>query len=256
MKPQANCLRQHAYDNGNEIKAAEIWQKACNQEDLVSCTRLGVLYEKSYNIGRDFDKARRLYTKACEGGEMRGCNNLGAADERKFEPEKAIVWYDKACENGFGHSCYNMANLGFVRKNGKIVKGDEDAILALYQKACRLNHINTCYQLGAMYNEEARSDGRDAEILRESTDPALRTYAEKLAVSAEKSGRDAEKYYKLACNGKASAACDELGEIYEEGIPGVKKDLNKARYYYEEACRTERVQYYYSCREGHKKIEN
>ena len=45
----------------NEMKAKEIWQKACDQGYWSSCASLGTLYQNDGNI----DEARKYYQKAC-----------------------------------------------------------------------------------------------------------------------------------------------------------------------------------------------
>lgn len=53
---------------GWENKAAELYDKGCQHNNLPACVDLGILYETGVGVDQDFDKARRLYEKASRHG--------------------------------------------------------------------------------------------------------------------------------------------------------------------------------------------
>ena len=64
---------QEAYSKGDYQKAAQLWQKACDEENALSCGVLGSLYAEGKGLRQDYQKAVQFYQKACDGGYAAGC---------------------------------------------------------------------------------------------------------------------------------------------------------------------------------------
>ena len=72
-----------SYDEGNGgaqdfQRARELYQKACDGEDMTGCAGLGRLYALGQGGARDYQRAQELYRKACDRGELLGCRFLGS----------------------------------------------------------------------------------------------------------------------------------------------------------------------------------
>ena len=65
------------YNNKEYDKAAELFKKACDDENMRGCFNLGVTYEYGNGVEKNEQKAAELYKKACDGGEMNACRSLG-----------------------------------------------------------------------------------------------------------------------------------------------------------------------------------
>ena len=66
-----------AYNKGEFDKAAQQWQKACDDNVARACHNLGVLYEDAKGVKQDYHKAAKLYKRSCDGGFVGSCLNLG-----------------------------------------------------------------------------------------------------------------------------------------------------------------------------------
>ncbi|WP_298947390.1 sel1 repeat family protein [uncultured Campylobacter sp.] len=54
---------QTTYDAGDEQRAAQIWQKACETGETRGCARLGFLYQSGKGLEQDDAKASKFYQK-------------------------------------------------------------------------------------------------------------------------------------------------------------------------------------------------
>jgi len=109
-------LGQEAYGKGDYQKAAELWQKACDDGNTGGCSGLGFLYANGKGVKHDYQKAAQLFQKACDGGEALSCNGLGAlyaegkGVRQNFSTAKQ--YYGKACDLGLQLGCdyYRILN--------------------------------------------------------------------------------------------------------------------------------------------------
>jgi TPR repeat protein len=56
-----------------KVKAAQLFQRACDLGNAAGCNNLGVLYDKGIGVAQDKVKAAQLFRKACDGGIAQGC---------------------------------------------------------------------------------------------------------------------------------------------------------------------------------------
>ena len=70
-------LGKEAYDKSDYQKAAQLYQKACDEGNALGCYNLGVLYHNGKGVNQDYQKAAQFYQKACDGGGAKGCSSLG-----------------------------------------------------------------------------------------------------------------------------------------------------------------------------------
>ena len=102
-------LGQEAYGKGDYQKAAQFYQKACDEGEALGCLNLGVLYQVGKGLRQDYKKAVQLHQKACDGGEALSCNGLGAlyAEDKGVRQNfsTAKEYYGKACDLGLQLGC-------------------------------------------------------------------------------------------------------------------------------------------------------
>ena len=104
-----------AYDRGDYQKAAQLWQKACDEGNALGCNNLGFLYENSQGVRQDYQKAAQFYQKACDGGNAGGCGMLGflykygKGVRQNFSTAKE--YYGKACDLGLQPGCDDYRKL-------------------------------------------------------------------------------------------------------------------------------------------------
>ena len=139
---------QTAYDAGDEQRAAQIWQKACESGEAHGCIRLGFLYQSGKGVEQNDAKAGKFYQKACDTGELSSCDSLASLHQNSGEHAKAAAIFKQACEKGFGLSCYNLAQ---IYEAGNGVAPDESKALSLYVKACERGYGVVCYYPGGIY---------------------------------------------------------------------------------------------------------
>jgi TPR repeat protein len=100
-----------------------------------------------------FESDLEKYTKACDSNEGVGCSNLGIlyyhGDGVKQDYFQAKTYVEKACGLNDGRGC---SNLGMLYAEGKGVKQDYFQAKTYFEKACDLNVggavlILVCYML-------------------------------------------------------------------------------------------------------------
>ena len=67
----------NAYDSGNYIKAFELTEQGCNNNDGRGCGFLSELYMNGQGVKQDVLKATALIQKSCNLGNAFGCTRLG-----------------------------------------------------------------------------------------------------------------------------------------------------------------------------------
>lgn len=113
-----------AYQQNDYFKAAEFFEKVCQEGNLSGCSNLGYLNDQGYGVRQNYEKAIELYTKACDGKIGSACFNLGAMyiDESNdiapsffIRQKKAQEFMGRGCDFKDFHSCemYSLLNKVF-----------------------------------------------------------------------------------------------------------------------------------------------
>ena len=104
-----------AIQNGDYIKGAEFYQKACDGGVSIGCFYLGTLYKIGKGVKQDNFKAVEFYQKACDGGVGDACSFLGlmysSGKGIKQNSQKALELYGKACDMKSELGCEYYAKL-------------------------------------------------------------------------------------------------------------------------------------------------
>ena len=198
---------------GDEVKARNLFEKACEDGSLAACNHVGVIFSKSeYGLIGE-KRAIVFFQKACDGSYSIGCNNLAFMYDRgrggDQDKARARSIYEKSCENGSSTGCYNLGNLWYDGESGLF---DKRKALHFFRKACERpinKEMAACSEIGVMFLR-----GEGGLDINES---------------------QARYYFELACDNGNFGGCVNLGYMWEKG-QGVVQNYNQALRLYSKAC--------------------
>jgi TPR repeat protein len=131
-----------------------------------ACDALGHAYEAGVGVEpprKDEEKANSLYLKACDARYAPGCVSAGAlevAKRGKDHVQKAAELYERACRLDARQGCFELAELHAK----KAWPAAEDKLaVAFYKKTCNIDPTRGCFEAGALM-EEGRVEAREGEI--------------------------------------------------------------------------------------------
>ena len=195
-------------------KAALWYAKAAEQDHPQAQFKLAYRYLKGDGIQCDNEKAIYWYTKSAEQGydpaqySLGICYKYGEGTEKNLE--KAAHWFTKAAEQGHADSCADLAEMYY---GGEGVEFDLDKGLFWFRKAAETGAPRYMLHFGQWLLGEA-------EGIQEKTAEGLQ-WIEK---ASDKNEHDEDEII--------WQARWALAEIYEYGLYGIKKYINKAIVYY------------------------
>lgn len=92
--------------------ALEYYLKACDTGHLDGCTYAGILTAaKGKQYSPEWKKAAELFQRTCDQNQEMGCFNLGALKYKEGRQKAAIKYFKKACDLGHQTACSNLKNL-------------------------------------------------------------------------------------------------------------------------------------------------
>lgn len=98
------------YKKGNKKQAKKLFRKACKNENMIGCIKLGALYLTGDGVKENHKKAKKLFRKACRKRHITACYQLGTiykygANGIKRNIKKAKNFYVYGCRRGHEPSC-------------------------------------------------------------------------------------------------------------------------------------------------------
>lgn len=118
--------------SGNDSKALQMWDKACEFNEALACLTMGDLHRVGAKVKQNYTLARKYYEKACEMNNGKACYNLALlyVDNKGVETsflstesyEKVKMYATKACDLGVQESCQLV-------KAGKVGEAIESALI-------------------------------------------------------------------------------------------------------------------------------
>jgi TPR repeat protein len=72
---------------------------------LKACNYLGYMYAQGQGGARDQGKAREVYQKACEQNNLSSCASLGSLFQDTGNNDEARKYFKKACDGGLTAAC-------------------------------------------------------------------------------------------------------------------------------------------------------
>ena len=163
--------------------------------------KLGFIYSCGLIGESDFSAAKKYYQKGFELGDEVSGYNLALIYIKEHDPQKAIPYLTFGVSNNHIPSIKLLAKL-YV--NGEVVSKDLHIALSLLKKAYELGEISVVSSLGKVCYQ-------------------LRHYDE------------AFTYFSLGAKEKDFDSLFYMGLCYASGL-GVKQDVTKARFYYEQGA--------------------
>ncbi len=125
-------LEERKHPQHKELKAADMFRKACENGDPEGCYRLGVVLSPGVKIPSDTE-AFDLFTKACDEGYTEACERLGEIHlSRKtfYEAEIASGYLETACDDRLLQGCALLSKM-YRTGNGVAQDRGEARSLAL-----------------------------------------------------------------------------------------------------------------------------
>ena len=199
------------------VRAHSYFASTCRKKDGKGCMWLGSFYQKGLIVRQSYRKAFRYYKQACKLYSAIGCNNLamyylkGYASRKS--KRKAKSFFKIACLLKCQIACNNLQKLRHRQKN--FVFAHPLKILNEIT-LCNQSNFKNCFKVARHYH-------RGGDI--------------------KKSYKQAQIYYKKACQGDHKLACFYAGDLYDSGLGG-KQSYKKAFFFQQKACS---LQYGISC---------
>lgn len=206
----------HAYLSGEVVSvhqghAAELYQRACREEDAEGCGALASLHERS-EAPEDLVEAVRLYTVACELGDGASCTSLGLLFSEgrgtAQDPMSAASLFERSCGEGDASGCAYLA-MAYIEGAG--VTANLEHGIELYERACDANVGFACNNLATVMEFNTSIPLDAAHVV---------------------------ELYELSCSLGTAWGCFNVGRIYGEGAL-VGLDLERARPQLAAACALE-----------------
>lgn len=147
------------YPPKDPVRAAQLYEKACQNAHAKSCNHLGIIYERAWVEGAPSDKIEALYTQACDAGVDGGCHNLAIFYLRPgpaHDEARAVSIFERLCERNYQTAC---VDLGDRLSRGRGVAIDKPRGQALLKQACDQRNGYGCAFLGrALFSETSPTD--------------------------------------------------------------------------------------------------
>lgn len=208
-----------AGDAGSSASQADRLAEQCTSTSpgaALACDQLGDAYAKgTLGLAADLPRAAQLYGKSCDRGFELGCYNLAAllAAGRGVPRDRARAaeLFDRACASDFPVACYELGNL--YRAGDETSPPSPVRATEAYRRGCdgvSSGAVLSCRELAGCYRDGA---------------------------GVPQDGSRAIALYERACNEGYSLACDDLGDLYAQGLGGARTDRDKAVTFYRRACK-------------------
>jgi TPR repeat protein len=189
--------------------AFKYYDKACRAGNLDGCTGQATLYSKGEGVAADAKRAEQMFTEACTKGNGRACSGLGQRKRIAGDIKGALPLFNRGCGFGYARACFYYASFGL--KGGLT----ESVALRSFERACFGRDLRGC--LGA------------ATYAKSGDDAAKKAVTMFLDIGV--------KGLERACTANDGEACGVLGDYHSGQYDPAQRDPDKAKGYYESACK-------------------
>jgi TPR repeat protein len=198
-----------AYIRGDYAAALKQWWPLARRGIPLAQNNLGILYEKSQGVPRDYKKAVAWYRKAAVQGYGLAQNNLGVMYQKgrgvPQDNKVAVAWYRLAAGQDVPLALFN---LGYMYSEGLGVPRDFGKAAELFQRAAKKGLAKAQHNLGFLY-------GRGLGVPQDHAEAVM--------------------WYRKAAEQGHSRAQHNLGFLHEKGH-GVPQDHGSAAIWYRRAA--------------------
>ena len=200
-----------AYQQKNYAEALRHLKPLAEKGETEAQRKLGVMYRHGLGVEKNDQLAISWYRKAAQGGHVKAQNSLGIMYRFGMGVEKnldeAVHWLSAAAEQGDGKG---QENLGLMYLDGEgVEQSDTQAVKWLHKSAVQ-GHMRAQFTLGLL-TLAGRGTDRD-----------------------QQSGMD---WIQKSANRGYPKAAEAVAKAFAEGLYGMEKDIEKARYWYQRAGR-------------------
>lgn len=164
-------------------RAAKLFEKACDADELTACVNLGTMLMRGTGIGKDEAAGEKLYVRACDGEIGDACNELGLWRFDAGDTVGAAKLFEKGCNAKSGDACISLG--GMALEGTSPVSQDHRLAHKLFAEACKLGVAAGCFNVGLMYER---------------------------ALALPDDGDSRQKRYEAACKMGHPGACAKLGK--------------------------------------------
>ncbi|MWV61193.1 hypothetical protein DCO58_10905 [Helicobacter saguini] len=194
----------------------------CKRKDFKGCYYLGLSYLSGFQVLPNQNEAKKYLQLACQNDILESCLSLN----QHGDTNEKLEIYKKACENNSLESCKKLAQILEQNISFNAAQSQKLEVLTILQKICKLSADSKC-KIAAEFQEKYMVNN-DLEMLSECND-AIKEYD-------NLSGRGASKLQ----------VCGAVGDAFANGKIDSKipKDKQKAAYYYDFACKANKVYCY------------
>jgi serine/threonine-protein kinase len=110
-EPSAYDRGKAAYKSEQYAQARLLFKQACDGGVNDACNYLGYLYAQGLGGLPDAETARKIYQKACEQGNLLSCTSLGTMDQDDKKYAEARTYFKQACDGGVKDACELLRGL-------------------------------------------------------------------------------------------------------------------------------------------------
>lgn len=123
---------------GNEAKAEELWEPACEKGLGEACHNLGVLRERQNRL----EAAQTAYARGCGLEVLTSCAAFGFVSIARGHADEAVRSCEHACTAGDAESC---VCLGLAHQPVQGTEGGDNRLaFEAYERACELGSGRGC----------------------------------------------------------------------------------------------------------------
>lgn len=156
-------------DSSELTESLALLKKQCDDENGVSCFRLGGLYFEGKLADLNKIQAYDLFLRACSLRVPTACGSAGLMERdgiaRAVNDFEAVTHFQAGCDLGDVESCVRAARL--IHSNPNIRKAFPKR-RTLAQKACRINSAEGCFLLGLYLRDTETPSEEDLKLSFES----------------------------------------------------------------------------------------
>lgn len=167
---------------------------------------LAQCYLNGYGCEPDTAAAIQYYRQAIDGGSLAACNRLGYLYEAREEYEKAVACYQQSADGG---NYEGMCCLGLCYEKGHGVVLSYRKAYDLYKRAADAGYHRGYLMIAFCYLE---------------------------GIFVEEDNAKALQWFEKSAEAGNLLAMYNAASMYEEGEDGVKRDLKRAKYWYQKAA--------------------
>ncbi|MGO9318191.1 MAG: protein kinase domain-containing protein [Terracidiphilus sp.] len=110
-EPSAYDQGKAAYKSEQYAQARLFFKQACDGGVNDACNYLGYIYAQGLGVPPDAKTAREIYQKACEQGNLLSCTSLGTIDQDDKKFAEARTYFKQACDGGVKDACELLRGL-------------------------------------------------------------------------------------------------------------------------------------------------